>query len=421
MTDYVVGCDNIVGGESGLIERVCKVLESKGHSAQRLSVGPNFVQSAGLKSSSSGKVAVFIVGGSDIGTYVDFRDGMKNGYYHWKYAWFAFASWTAHSWITAEDLKHKQLVRAHDDNFSSASSIAPYLGKSADYFFKENKQYMNYVYGQTPEELAKKILSGGNDDNDEGSSASTIKDAIKEVASFWDGDVEITVDRDKVRLRKIPSPEVDHLPFEIIEGENVHLTSISIQDFHPDTINTLKIHWQGGEDIVLTDTELISRFGEKPKEMDAVKLVVKEDSESKSSTTVSISTDATDSSTIDTEDTTSVSSTSYEEVPVTTYEEALNFAQTEWAKIRRDNGHEIELKCIGNINYKPAWVHVKLYSFPVDMWMYIKAGSHEITETGEFNTNLTLVDYPPSLGEFNETDSDETEEEEETTDSEEVT
>ena len=48
--------------------------------------------------------------------------------------------------------------------------------------------------------------------------------------------------------------------------------------------------------------------------------------------------------------------------------------------------------------------------------MYIKAVNHEISENGEFNTNITLVDYPPSLGEWNENDSDEeTEEDAETT------
>lgn len=429
MSSYVVSSDNIDGKEQSYIQACISKLEAKGHTCENAGVGPNTIQSKGLSSSSSGKIGVFIVGGSDAGMYTDFVTGLKNGYYHYKYMWVVFASNTATTdkWITCSGLASTPLVRAWDDNYSGSNIAA--VGKTAKQYFTENKQYINYVCGKKGcdfDSIASKLANGGNDESDEGSSASSIKDAIKEVASFWDGDVEITVDKEKVRLRKIPSPEANHLPLEIIEGENVHLASINIQDFHPDTINTLKVHWQGGEDIVLTDTDLIARFGEKPKEMDAVKLVVKEGEAESTPSTTTVSTASDDtadaSSTTDTEDTTSVSSTSYEEVPVSTYEEAQDFAQTEWAKIRRDNGHEIELKCIGNIAYKPAWVHVKLYSYPVDMWMYIKAGSHEITETGEFNTNLTLVDYPPSLGEFNETDSDEeTEEEEETTDSEEET
>lgn len=239
--------------------------------------------------------------------------------------------------------------------------------------------------------------------------------------------MEIRVDQDKVKLRKIPDPETDHLENEIVEGKNVHLNSISVQDYLPDTINVLKVHWQGGEDIVIKDDALIERFGEKPKEMDAVKLVIKQDGETNTPSmtpTTDTTTATSDTSISDStvEDTSSASNSAYEEVPVDTYEEAQTFAKTEWAKIRRDNGHEIELKVIGDVNYKPAWVHVKLYSYPTDMWMYIKAGNHELSENGEFNTNLTLVDYPPSLGEFNETDSDEeSEEDEETTDSEVVT
>lgn len=420
MTDYIVGCDNIVGGESNLIERVCKVLESKGHTAQRLSVGPNFVQSSGLKSSSSGKVAIFIVGGSDIGTYVDFRDGIKNGYYHWKYAWFAFASWTAHSWITKEDLKNKPLVRAHDDNFSSGSSIAPYLGKSADYFFQENKQYVNYVYGQTPEELAKKILAGGGEDSDDGSSASTIKEAIKDILKMRDGEIECRVVNDTVFINKIPDPETAEL--SLIEGRDIIQKSINITDINPETINFLTVHWQGGEDIVFRDEKLIERFGEKKAEMDAVKRVVttkESDSSSSntSSTTTTTTTDNTTNTTTDTtssDDSSSETESSVEEVPCETLEEAQTFANTEWAKIKRDNGHTIECKVIGSPLWEQGkWVRVYIPSFDEDGYMYITKCSHSESASPGWETNITLADYPPGFGEPEEAKSDEDEEESE--------
>ena len=427
MTDYIVGCDNIVGGESNLIERVCKVLESKGHTAQRLSVGPNFVQSSGLKSSSSGKVAIFIVGGSDIGTYVDFRDGIKNGYYHWKYAWFAFASWTAHSWITKEDLKNKPLVRAHDDNFSSGSSIAPYLGKSADYFFQENKQYVNYVYGQTPEELAKKILAGGGEDSDDGSSASTIKEAIKDILKMRDGEIECRVVNDTVYINKIPDPETAEL--SLIEGRDIIQNSINITDINPETINFLTVHWQGGEDIVFRDEKLIERFGEKKAEMDAVKRVVttkESDSSSSSSSsntdTSSTSTDNTTTTTTDTssDDSNSDTESSVEEVPCETLEEAQTFANTEWAKIKRDNGHTIECKVIGSPLWEQGkWVRVYIPSFDEDGYMYITKCSHSESASSGWETNITLSDYPPGFGEVEEiTDENEEDSDDETTDEE---
>ena len=421
MTDYIVGCDNIVGGESNLIERVCKVLESKGHTAQRLSVGPNFVQSSGLKSSSSGKVAIFIVGGSDIGTYVDFRDGIKNGYYHWKYAWFAFASWTAHSWITKEDLKNKPLVRAHDDNFSSGSSIAPYLGKSADYFFQENKQYVNYVYGQTPEELAKKILAGGGEDSDDGSSASTIKEAIKDILKMRDGEIECRVVNDTVFINKIPDPETAEL--SLIEGRDIIQNSINITDINPETINFLTVHWQGGEDIVFRDEKLIERFGEKKAEMDAVKRVVttkESDSSSSSSSstntdTSSTSTDNTTTTTTDTssDDSSSETESSVEEVPCETLEEAQTFANTEWAKIKRDNGHTIECRVIGSPLWEQGkWVRVYIPSFDEDGYMYITKCSHSESASSGWETNITLTDYPPGFGGPEEAKSEDEDEEE---------
>ena len=424
MTDFIVGCDNIVGGESGLIETVCKYFESKGHTAERLNVGPNYVQSSGLKSSSTGKVAVFIVGGSDIGTYVDFREGLKNGYYHWKYAWFAFASWTATTWITGEDLKNKPLVRAHDDNFSSGSSIAPYIGKSADYFFQENKQYMNYVYGQSPEELAKKILAGGGEDTEEsdGSSASSIKDALKELLAAWDGEVECKCINEYVYVNKIQDPK-EHHRFYLAEGLNIHHDSITINDYNPDTINFLTVHWQGGEDIIYRDEKLISRFGEKPLELDAVKkiTVTKEEETTTLDTTTTtgsdsdIETTTADTTTDDTTDTTTTETkTTTEEVPVETLEEAEAFARKEWAKIKRDDGHSLECKVLGSEKWHPGeWAHVYLPSFELDDYMYINKVSQSEDGNGDWNANITLVDYPPSFGKEQETTNEEDTEEEE--------
>ena len=416
MSTYVVAADNIDGKEQSYIKTCISKLEAKGHTCENAGVGPNTIQSVGLRSSSSGKIGVFIVGGSDAGMYVDFVTGLKNGYYHYKYMWVVFASNTATTdkWITCNGLANTKLVRAHDDNYSG-SSIAS-VGKTAKQYFNENKQYISYVCGTkgcTFDSIAAKLASGGEED-EEGSSASSIKDAICEVASFWDGEVEITVDQNIVKLRKIPIPETDHLPNEIIEGENVHLSSISISDYHPDTVNLLTVHWDGGEDIILRDENLISRFGEKSREMDAVKKVVKVEDENEnttSSSTASADTSSEDTTTTTEEvEETTTSNTRYEEVPVETYEEALEFANTEWAKIRRNNGHQVELKVIGDYQLKPGWIKIILYSYPTDMWMYIKSVSHEISESGEFNTNVTLVDYPPSLGEWNQTEEDETEE-----------
>lgn len=355
MTSYIVGCDNILGGESGIIHKVAKVLEKNGNKTEELSVGPNFVQSAGKKSSSKGKVAVFIVGGSDVGTYVDFRIGLRNGgYYHYKYIWFAFASWTATTdkWITENGLKKTGLVRAHDDNFSRQSDIAPWLGKSADYFFKQNKAKMGYVYGQSPEELAEKILGGNisSSNSSASESSTTIKDAMKEVLSAWDGDVECFVRDDTVHIRKIPDPSKAKL--SIVESENVIYDSISVTDVNPSTVNCLKVNYANSI-ITIEDKSLQKRFG-------------------KIESTVS-------------------------PTGLKSVKEAESFARTEWNKLRRDNGHVLELKVPGDVKWKAGeWCSVYLPSFDINDYMYISKMSQD--DSTEWICNLTLVDYPPSLG-----------------------
>ena len=263
MTSYCVGCDNILGGESNIINKVAKVLEKEGNTCQRLSVGPNYVQSKGKEASSKGKVAVFLVGGSDLGTYVDFMIGMRSGgYYHYKYIWFAFASWTASTWITCKELKTRGLVRAHDDNFSKESDLAPWKGKSADYFFSKQSN-MGYVCGNSPEELAKKILSGGNSGGDSKSKrvseGGTIKDALQKLLTFWDGQVECYIRGNEVHVNKVRDPEKYH-SCTLKEGTNVFADSVSLTDVNPNTCNYLEVVWTGGT-ITIKDDNLIKRFG----------------------------------------------------------------------------------------------------------------------------------------------------------------
>lgn len=284
MTDYCVGCDNINGKEKSYISKIAKVLREKGNNVEELSVGPNFVQSKGLSSSSKGKTAVFIVGGSDIGTYVDFKQGLESGYYHYKYIWFAFASWTASTWITCKELKNRALVRAHDDNFSSSSSLSAYIGKSADYFFSKNKAKMNYVCGQSPEELAQKILGGGDSKNEDSKSGSgsNVKDCIQKLLKHWDGDVECYIRGDEIHINKVRNPD-EYYSCSLTEEVNVLTDSVTLTDINPGTVNHLTVTWTGGK-IEFKDEKLISRFGENPLEIPAVRKVTKTVIEEKTDT-----------------------------------------------------------------------------------------------------------------------------------------
>ena len=417
MSNYVVSSDNIDGKEQSYIKTVISKLEAKGHTCENAGVGPNTIQSYGLSSRASGKIGVFIVGGVDAGMFVDFVETN----YKYKYMWVVFASNTATTdkWLTCKGLSSTPLVRAHDDNYSG-SNIAS-VGKTTKQYFSEHKDRINYVCGNlgcTFESIATKLANGGESE-DEGSSASSIKEAIKDVLSYRDGEIECRVVNDTVYINKIPDPETSKV--SLIEGLDIIQGSINITDVNPETINKLIVHWQGGEDIVFMDDNLIDRFGEKTSEMDAVKKVqVTETTETTSDTsTASDSTDTTSST--DTSSTTTETTTKTEEVPCETYEEALTFANVEWAKIKRDNGHTIECKVIGSpIWQQGIWVRVYIPSFDEDGYMYITKCNHDESSSG-WECNLTLVDYPPGFGDPPEADSDDEDEEETEEDSEEDT
>ena len=244
-----------------------------------------------------------------------------------------------------------------------------------------------------------------------------VKEALKEVLAPLDGEVECKVINDKVYVNKIPEPE-SSFNLELFEGINVSHDSVTITDYNPDTINKLIVHWNNGEDIVYTNDELIDRFGEKVSELDAVKTIIVTETDDSSSETDSSDTNTTNDDS-DNESNTSNNDTSTKEVPVETYEEALNFAKTEWAKIRRDNGHTIECRVNASPEWRQGeWVKVYFPSFNEEGFMYITKVSQSISPSNN-QCNLTLSDYPPSLGEPKEnSEYDSEEEEEETTEEE---
>ena len=396
---YYVCADNIDGKENTYINALCDAVKKKGHEAINGGVGPNTVQSHGLSSGASGQIGVFIVGGSDAGMYVDFRDGLKRGYYKYKMMWVVFASNTATTdkWITCNGLANTPLVRAWDDNYSGSSIES--VGQTAKAYFDANSQYIKYACGKlgcTFDDVINNFLAGGGmgSDEDGDSGASTIKEAIKEVMSAWDGEVEAYVRDFKMYIHKIKLPEQD-CTLVLSEGLNIESKSINIKDYCPNNTNKLIVHWNG-DDIIIQDNNRIERFGEKVKELDAVKRVL---------TTSATKKDSGD------EETTTSTDKGYEEVPAETYEEALEFARLEWNRCKREDCHEIELSTAGGAEWQEGlWVRVYIPSFDIDGYYYISRVSENMSPT-EWRASLTLVDYPPSFGEPEEETEDEEEEE----------
>lgn len=384
MAEYYVCSDDIDGKENSRIEALCKALEEKGHTAHNGGVGSNTVQSHGQDSSSSGQIGVFICGGVDIQVFWDFVQGIGS-YYHYKRFIYVYASDTATTdkWLTCNGAKNTPTVQAWDDNYSGGQGDA--IGKTVDAYCNEHKDKIWYACGSMGcdfQEVIDNFLkgegAGDGGSDEEGSSGSTIKDALKQAVggdgtNGWDGEAEIRIEGDTVYVNRIPDPTTTKLVLN--EYDNVQYDSVTITDLNPDTPNKITMEYEG-QILTLKDDHMIERFEENPVEVEPDEFVK-------------------------------------------SYDDAVSFLQRQWNKIRRESGRQVELKVQGSMKWKTGvWVRVYLPGFLIDDYMYVTRCSHEEDGTGNWTANLTLVDYPPSLGVYSsgDTGEEETEEEEEETD-----
>jgi len=98
-------------------------------------------------------------------------------------------------------------------------------------------------------------------------------------------------------------------------------------------------------------------------------------------------------------------------VKITDHDEAMDFAKTEWNKIRRTSGHTIECQVFGSEHWQVGeWCKIYIPSLNEYIDMYITKIDNSNDSGSEWLTNLTLMDYAPQLSEMEETE-EETEEE----------
>ena len=378
---YYVCSDRIDGKEQSYIQDVISELKAVGKQAESGGVGPN--KESLRNSKGSEDTVVFIVGGGRAGaTWASFVKSVE-GKKDYAHTIVAYAGWTSNPHVSCEAARTETLIAEWDSGgFYQSWMPSYYEGHTIVTFCEKYSSVLSFCCSdESASDLGKKIANGtcggGSSDEQGGSSASTIKDAIKEVISYWDGEAECRVENDTVYINKVPDPSKATL--ELKEGVNILADSVSITDVNPDTVNFLTVHWSGGSDIVKRDEALIRRFGERPLELEAVKRVTSSSSEES----------------IEEESTTT---TQTEELPVETYSEALEFANVEWAKIRRDDGHTIECSHIAGTEWKVGqWVKVTIPTFDEDCYMYINKVNHSESDSG-WESNVTLVDYPPSFG-----------------------
>lgn len=355
LSTILLGCDHhSVSYDKQSQKTVADILEKAGHQVEILSVGPNHTQSAMGKKKNKGKVAIYMVNGADLQTYKDFAQGIKQGYYHVKYAYFGLQGYINSKTCSCNGAKTAKLKKAHDDA-SSDSYTRDLWGMTTAEVCEKYKAQIAYACGSSREDLGEnlvKVIGGStNSSNNSSNSSSNCKEALKDVLYNWDGEVECFLRDDTVHIRKIPSPH--NATLSLIEGQNIDYDSVSVTDYNPSTVNYLTSSFDG-YDLTIQDDYLIKRFG-------------------KISSSVSIDSE------------------------VTSLKDAKAFLQREWNKLKRDNGHSLEVKTAGDSKWKQGeWCRVYLPSFNIDDYMYIVKVSQD--DSNDWKCNLTLVDYPPGFG-----------------------
>ena len=391
----VVGCDSNGMNDAAFQDAVCAKLEAAGYTVEKLGIAPGPFAAYSYSSSATGKYGAYIMADSTV-SIADYHFGANANGKSFKMAVFGIRT----DCIPKLESGWDTITLSPDSDCTSVCDKLAY--KTYPQMEEICKSDTRIVHANTGDKMGDEIVKalGGKVNDDDGGSASTIKEAIKEVMAAWDGEVEAYVRDMQMFIHKIKLPQQD-CNLVLSEGSNIESRSISIKDYCPNNTNKLVVHWNGGEDIIIQNNTLIERFGEKVKELDAMKRVLTENKEKESN-------DET-------------SDKGYEEVPAETEEEALEFARLEWNKCKRESCHEIELTTAGSNEWQQGrWVRVYIPSFNIDEYYYISRVSENMSPS-EWKASLSLVPYPPSFGEPKEEESDEDEETEESEVSDNVT
>lgn len=365
MSTVVVGCDANGVHDAQVQSTIAKALEKQGHKVEKLPVKSTAFADYdwGKTGNPRGKIGVYIIA-AGTNSITDAYDN-KNGF---KYCYFVIRGDLP---VPPNNRKGFETAKIGGDA-DCKGNCAKAVGKTFPQMNEIFKDHCHMVFGTTADEMAAELVKAmGGDVSDsksssKSSSGSSIKEALKQAVSKWDGEVEINLRGDTVYVNKIKDPSSTKLVLN--EYDNIIYDSITATDVNPQTINTLKLTFKGYE-LKLTDDALIKRFGVIKKSINAPK-------------------------------------------EIKTLEEAKKYLNREWNKLRRNNGRQVELKVPGHHKWQTGkWVRTYIPSFFIDDYMYISKASHEEDGTSNWLTSLTLVDYPPSFGEFKEEKTETTEEE----------
>lgn len=413
MSVYAIGSDRINGKEQSYINQAVQAIQNAGHETTTLGVHQNTVQSHGLSSSSKGQIGVMIVGGRGLGTPMDFHTGVTRGYYHYEHVYVIGSSeFTGNNLIGSSSMNTPVNVCEPGMN---ASQCSQYKGLTPRQF-NEKFTGCTVIYCDTFSEGLKTLL-GGSGTEEQSSSGGTFKEAIKDLIKVWDGRVEVWLDGAVMNIRHIPEPEEpepvskiqvtvnadgETVPYKSTvevhdilrepeiwasEGVNIVHDSLSMTDYNPDNYNKMVVNYTDDDGVKHSleffDQILIDRFGEVSTSMDAVYYTHETTDE-------------------DTESTSSV------EHPITDYDEALRFGYSEWFKLQRSNGHQVECKVIGSNLWRVGrWCKIYLPVFSEYCDMYINRCSHSFEE-GVWLTSIECLPAPACIKEDDSNDEEAT-------------
>lgn len=399
----VLGCDSNGMNDEAFMSAVQSKLESAGYTVEKLGIAPGPFADYSYSSSATGKYGVYLMADSivSIADYSGATGGANSSGNSFKMAVFGIRTDVIPK--LAGDGWNKYPISPDSDCTDVCNKIAH---KTYHEIEEICKQDTRIVSGSTGEEMGEAIVKalGGQTNDNKGGSASTIKEAIKEVLSGWDGEAEAYIRDDTMFIHKIKLPEQD-CNLILAEGLNILTNSINIKDYCPNNTNKLIVHWGGGEDIIIQNSTLIERFGEKVKELEATKRVLNEEGAENVDSSQNSEKKADEKKDEN-------KSIGYTEVPAETYEEALEFARLEWNKTKRESCHEVEVATTGSSEWKEGrWCYLQLPSFDIADYYYIHRVSQNMS-SNEWKASINLKPYPASFGKPKEENKKETEDKE---------
>ena len=333
-------------------------MKKQGHTVEKLTIGPgHFARYDWGKNGKKpkGKIGVFLIA-DGITAIADHFDN-PNGF---KYVYFIIRGDLGRPKMDSRSDFEKNPISKDWHGDCTSKSCNKLAGKNFPQMNEIIKNKCYIVFGTTAQEMADeliKAMGGSTNSSSKSNSSSTCKQAMCEVLYGWNGDAECYLKDDTVYINRVPDPTTAKL--RLVEDENVLYESINVTDINPDVVNKLIVKWNGYQ-FVIKDTARIKRFGE-------IKKTITSNAKNEKTATA--------------------------------------FAYREWNKLLKNSGRQLNCKVDGDPKWRVGrWVRVYIPSFDLDGYMYIIRASH--TDDSDWNTSLTLVDYPPDLGTKPSTEND---------------